>query len=110
MMLDVNRCKKKDMKKGFLAMLMSVFMLGACAAQTSERSSGNETSDSATVSTESDTVQLGILHSLSGTIAISEVSLRDAELMAIEEINAAGGVLGKQIEPIVEDGGSDWPT
>ncbi|HZH61778.1 MAG TPA: urea ABC transporter substrate-binding protein, partial [Metabacillus sp.] len=39
-----------------------------------------------------------------------EVSLRDAELMAIEEINAAGGVLGKQIEPIVEDGASDWPT
>jgi urea transport system substrate-binding protein len=43
-------------------------------------------------------------------MAISEVSLRDAELMAIEEINAAGGVLGKQIEPIVEDGASDWPT
>ncbi|WP_394184342.1 urea ABC transporter substrate-binding protein [Metabacillus halosaccharovorans] len=99
------------MKKGFLAIMMSVFMLGACAAQTSEPSSGNETSDSsATVSTESDTVQVGILHSLSGTMAISEVSLRDAELMAIEEINAAGGVLGKQIEPIVEDGASDWPT
>jgi len=86
-------------------------MLGACAAQSSEPSSGNKTSDSsATVSTESDTVQVGILHSLSGTMAISEVSLRDAELMAIEEINAAGGVLGKQIEPIVEDGASDWPT
>ncbi|WP_078433522.1 urea ABC transporter substrate-binding protein [Metabacillus halosaccharovorans] len=99
------------MNKGFLAMMMSVFMLGACAAQTSEPSSGNQTSDSsATVSTESDTVQVGILHSLSGTMAISEVSLRDAELMAIEEINAAGGVLGKQIEPIVEDGASDWPT
>ncbi len=99
------------MKKGFLAMMMSVFMLGACAAQTSEPSSGNGTSDSsATVSTESDTVQVGILHSLSGTMAISEVSLRDAELMAIEEINAAGGVLGKRIEPIVEDGASDWPT
>ncbi|MBU7593419.1 urea ABC transporter substrate-binding protein [Metabacillus halosaccharovorans] len=98
------------MKKGFLAMMMSVFMLGACAAQTGEPSSGNETSDTATASTESDTVQVGILHSLSGTMAISEVSLRDAELMAIEEINAAGGVLGKQIEPIVEDGASDWPT
>ncbi|MCV9888231.1 urea ABC transporter substrate-binding protein [Metabacillus halosaccharovorans] len=99
------------MKKGFLAIMMSVFMLGACAAQSSEPSSGNKTSDSsATVSTEIDTVQVGILHSLSGTMAISEVSLRDAELMAIEEINAAGGVLGKQIEPIVEDGASDWPT
>ncbi|WP_175640114.1 urea ABC transporter substrate-binding protein [Metabacillus schmidteae] len=92
-------------------MIMSVFMLGACAAQTSNPTSENESSNSsATTSTDSDTVQVGILHSLSGTMAISEVSLRDAELMAIEEINAAGGVLGKQIEPIVEDGASDWPT
>lgn len=57
-----------------------------------------------------DTIKVGILHSLSGTMAISETSLRDAELMAIEEINAAGGVLGRKIEPIVEDGASDWPT
>ena len=98
-------------KKGFLAMILSVFMLGACAAQTSEPSTENESSDStATASTDGDSVQVGILHSLSGTMAISEVSLRDAELMAIEEINADGGVLGKQIEPIVEDGASDWPT
>ncbi|MEN9220216.1 MAG: transporter substrate-binding protein, partial [Thermostichales cyanobacterium GMQP_bins_62] len=56
------------------------------------------------------TVRVGILHSLSGTMAISERSVVDAELMAIEEINKAGGVLGKQIEPIIEDGASDWPT
>lgn len=56
------------------------------------------------------TIKVGILHSLSGTMAISETSVRDAELLAIEEINKAGGVLGKQIEPIVEDGASDWPT
>jgi urea transport system substrate-binding protein len=56
------------------------------------------------------TIPVGILHSLSGTMAISEVSVRDAELLAIEEINAAGGVLGKQLKPIVEDGASDWPT
>ncbi len=43
-------------------------------------------------------------------MAISEVSVRDAELLAIEEINAKGGVLGKKIEPKVEDGASDWPT
>ncbi|MFY1649690.1 urea ABC transporter substrate-binding protein [Solwaraspora sp. WMMB762] len=59
---------------------------------------------------DSDTIKVGILHSLSGTMAISEVTVRDAELLAIEEINAAGGVLGKQIEPVVEDGASDWPT
>lgn len=56
-----------------------------------------------------DTVKVGILHSLSGTMAISETSLRDVVLMATEEINAAGGVLGKQIEPIVVDPASNWP-
>jgi urea transport system substrate-binding protein len=53
---------------------------------------------------------VGILHSLSGTMAISEKSVVDAEQLAIEEINKSGGVLGKQIEAIVEDGNSDWPT
>ena len=57
-----------------------------------------------------DGVKVGILHSLSGTMSISEVAVQDAELLAIEEINAASGVLGQQIEPIVEDGASDWPT
>ncbi|MDQ3814370.1 MAG: urea ABC transporter substrate-binding protein [Armatimonadota bacterium] len=55
-------------------------------------------------------VPVGDLHSLSGTMAISEVSVKDAELMAIDEINAKGGVLGKKIKVIVEDGASDWPT
>lgn len=67
-----------------------------------------ETTGSATES--GDTIKVGILHSLSGTMAISEVSVKDAEMMAINEINAAGGVLGKQIEAVVEDGASDWPT
>jgi urea transport system substrate-binding protein len=55
-------------------------------------------------------VPVGILHSLSGTMAISEASVKDAEMMAIDEINAKGGVLGKKLKPIVEDGQSDWPT
>lgn len=62
------------------------------------------------VATSDETIKVGILHSLSGTMAISEVSVKDAEMLAIEEINAAGGVLGKQIEPVIEDGASDWPT
>ena len=53
-------------------------------------------------------VKVGVLHSLSGTMAISEVSLRDAVLMAVEEINSNGGVLGKKIEPVVVDPASDW--
>ena len=56
-----------------------------------------------------DTVKVGILHSLSGTMAISETSLRDVLLFAIDEINANGGVLGKKLEPIVVDGASNWP-
>ncbi|MGD0032623.1 urea ABC transporter substrate-binding protein [Paenibacillus illinoisensis] len=62
------------------------------------------------VAASDETIKVGILHSLSGTMAISEVSVKDAEMLAIEEINAAGGVLGKQIEPVIEDGASDWPT
>jgi len=56
---------------------------------------------------DSSTVKVGILHSLSGTMAISETSVRDAELLAIKEINAKGGVLGKQIEVVQEDGASE---
>ena len=54
-------------------------------------------------------VKIGVLHSLSGTMAISETSLKDVVLMAVEEINAAGGVMGKQIKPVVVDPASDWP-
>lgn len=53
-------------------------------------------------------IKVGILHSLSGTMAISEVSLRDVVLMAIDEINAAGGVLGRKLEPVVVDPASNW--
>lgn len=59
-------------------------------------------------SASGDTIKVGILHSLSGTMAISEKSVVDAEKLAIKEINADGGVLGKQIEAVVEDGQSDW--
>lgn len=55
-----------------------------------------------------DTIKVGILHSLSGFMAISEVSLKDAEQMAIAEINAAGGVLGKKVFAIEEDPASDF--
>jgi urea transport system substrate-binding protein len=56
-----------------------------------------------------DTVKVGVLHSLSGTMAISETSLRDILLFTFDEINAAGGVMGKKIEPVIADGASNWP-
>src|SRR4051794_14445897 len=56
-----------------------------------------------------ETIKVGILHSLSGTMAISETVLKDVTLMAIEEINAKGGVLGKKLEAVVVDPASNWP-
>src|SRR5579863_8418382 len=56
-----------------------------------------------------DTVKVGVLHSLSGTMAISETSLRDILLFTFDEVNAKGGVMGKKIEPVVVDGASNWP-
>jgi urea transport system substrate-binding protein len=58
---------------------------------------------------QSDTIKIGVLHSLSGTMAISETTLKDTMLMLIEAQNAKGGVLGKRLEAVVVDPASDWP-
>jgi urea transport system substrate-binding protein len=57
-----------------------------------------------------DTVTVGILHSITGTMAISEIGSVQAEKLAIKQINESGGVLGRQIDFVQEDGASDWPT
>jgi urea transport system substrate-binding protein len=62
-----------------------------------------------TATAQEKVVKVGILHSLSGTMAISETSLRDVLLFAFDQINAQGGVMGYKIEPVVEDGASNWP-
>lgn len=98
---------------GRLMALLGVFALlvSACSGTSPGGASSGESVASAPVTSSSgDTIKVGILHSLSGTMAISEVSVKDATLLAIQEINANGGVLGKQLEPIIEDGASDWPT
>ncbi|MFB5663628.1 urea ABC transporter substrate-binding protein [Alteribacillus sp. HJP-4] len=79
------------------------------AAEEEEGTEGEVESEEVEVD-EEEQIPVGILHSLSGTMAMSETSVRDAELLAIEEINEAGGVLGKELVPIVEDGASDEPT
>jgi len=56
-----------------------------------------------------DTIKVGVLHSLSGTMAISETTLKDTVLMMIEEQNKKGGLLGKKLEPVVVDPASNWP-
>lgn len=81
------------------------------AAEVTEAPAGDATATATTAPAASgETIKVGVLHSLSGTMSISEVSVRDATLLAIKEINAAGGVMGKQLEAVVEDGASDWPT
>ena len=55
-------------------------------------------------------IVVGILHSLSGPMAISETSMVDAEVLALEEINQAGGLLGRPVKWVIADGASDWPT
>ncbi len=65
-------------------------------------------SSSALVSAE-ETIKVGILHSLSGTMAISETTLKDVMLMLIEKQNEKGGLLGKKLEPVVVDPASNWP-
>jgi urea transport system substrate-binding protein len=80
-------------KSGFIASLLTATMLTAAAPAFADG-----------------TVKVGVLQSLSGTMAISEVPLENAELLAIDQINAKGGLLGKQIVPVVEDGASDPST
>jgi urea transport system substrate-binding protein len=86
---------------------VAVMALAACGAKTGDSAT---TSAGAVVDTAGPSIKVGLLNSLSGTMAISEVTVRDSIKLAIEEINTAGGVLGKQITPISEDGASDWPT
>ena len=83
-------------------------LLKSCA--TAPTPSASTAPGASTSTPAGDVIKVGILHSLTGTMSISEKSVVDAENLAIEEINKAGGVLGKQIVAITEDGQSDWPT
>src|ERR1700743_858652 len=56
-----------------------------------------------------DTIKIGVLHSLSGTMAISETTLKDTVLMLVDDLNKHGGLLGKKVEAVVVDPASDWP-
>ncbi len=61
------------------------------------------------VAAAQDTIKVGVLHSLSGTMAISETTLKDTVLMMIDDQNKKGGLLGKKLEAVVVDPASDWP-
>ena len=63
----------------------------------------------AAIAQAADTIKVGVLHSLSGTMAISETTLKDTVLMMIEDQNKKGGILGKKLEAVVVDPASNWP-
>src|SRR5690349_18762323 len=87
--------------------LIAILLMSAAATACSKGGEGANTTAEAPAG---GSVKVGVLQSLSGTMAISEVTVKNAEMLAIDEINAAGGVMGKQIEAVVEDGASDPTT
>ncbi|WP_425475921.1 urea ABC transporter substrate-binding protein [Mesorhizobium yinganensis] len=86
--------------RGFQTTIRSLFAAGALAAGLSM---------AAPAMAQDDTIKVGILHSLSGTMAISETTLKDTMLFLIDEQNKKGGLLGKKLEAVVVDPASDWP-
>jgi len=106
----LGRVPRRLAGSGFMVVLMAVGLVAlACssskpAAQAPTASTAPTTPTAAPAASE---VKVGVLHSLTGTMAISEIPVRDATLLAIEEINAAGGVMGKKIVFVQEDGNSE---
>ncbi len=96
-----------SLMKGLAAAVAGVTLAFSAAVSAAPATSEVNTTDLAVTD---DTVTVGILHSVTGTMAISETGSVQAEKLAIEQINAMGGVLGRQIEYVQEDGASDWPT
>jgi len=101
-----NGMSRRAMLAGTAALSASLFTPKGLRAQDFPTSEVNTTGLAVT----DDTVTVGILHSLTGTMAISETGSVQAEKLAIDQINAQGGILGRKIEYIQEDGASDWPT
>ncbi|MGW4531627.1 urea ABC transporter substrate-binding protein [Nocardia sp. NPDC004340] len=90
------------------ALALSAVMVAGCGSRDSDTASGSNAKSC--VDTSKDTIKIGSLHSLTGTMAISEVTVANATKLAVDQINAAGGVLGKKIEVVLEDGASDPKT
>ena len=101
-----NEVSRRAVLAGGTALTASLFLPKDLRAQDFPTAEINTTGLAVT----DDTVTIGILHSVTGTMAISETGSVQAEKLAIEQINAQGGILGRKIEYIQEDGASDWPT
>ncbi|WP_112138356.1 urea ABC transporter substrate-binding protein [Glycomyces dulcitolivorans] len=99
--------KARDLARTFAATaaIAGLVATAACGSRAGEETAATESC----VDTSGDTIKVGSLNSLSGTMAISETTVRDAIALAVKEINAAGGVQGKEVEIVAEDGASE-PT
>jgi urea transport system substrate-binding protein len=105
---------RESRKRSLPSRTRRFFTMGSCllalslqATSVASAQDGANTTGLAVTDTE---VTVGILHSLTGTMAISETGAQEAEKLAIKQINESGGILGRQIKIIQEDGASDWPT
>jgi urea transport system substrate-binding protein len=105
-LLDVAKPSRRELLLGTAALSAATLLPPSAWAQAFPTGKVNTTGLAVTDSE----VTVGILHSVTGTMAISETGSVQAEKLAIEQINAQGGVLGRKIKFIQEDGGSDWPT
>ncbi len=104
------RCGNQRMRKSILALALLTGGM-VCAPQAGFAAAPPTAQVSTTgLAVTDDSVTVGILHSVTGTMAISEAGSVEAEKLAIEQINEMGGVLGRKIKIIEEDGASDWPT
>lgn len=101
--------RKTENKKRKILSLCAICAVGLSGSYANEEYPTDEVNTTGLAVTD-DTVTVGQLHSISGTMAISETGSVEAERLAIKQINEQGGVLGRQIVVIQEDGASDWPT
>lgn len=100
---------KRTLVKAMTAVIGGIALSGVMAAHANDKYPTSKVMTTGLAVTD-DTVTVGILHSLTGTMAISEIGSVQAEKLAIKQINESGGILGRQIKVITEDGASDWPT
>lgn len=98
---------EKHTKMNFISKALTALALSATVSTSAFAADSVNTTGLAVTDT---TVKVGILHSITGTMALSEAGSVQAEKLAIDQINKQGGVLGRKIEVVQEDGASDWPT
>ena len=109
-MLSTRRGRVKTLLATGAIAATTALILSGCGARAGDTEESAAPAAESCIDTSGDTIKLGFLNSLTGGMAISEKTVSNVLHMAADEINADGGILGKQIEYIQEDGATDWPT